>query len=237
MIEALRAILELSRVDEERRDVEHEDGALPGRRAVLVAEREALETGLAEAREGLGAAEHAQRQLEAALADTEADLARLESQQSQVASNEAYRTLLHEMEVAREKISAHETSILEAMDQVEAAQGALSRAEEAGRLGEARIREQEGALDARAEQLAKDRVRLEETRAAQCARLSDDLVKRYEKIASHRHPAAVLVSGEICPGCQVGIPPQLLLDLISAEDPVHCDSCRRFLIHQRLVEG
>jgi predicted nucleic acid-binding Zn-ribbon protein len=61
------------------------------------------------------------------LQDQEALLKRLEGQQFQVKSNDAYTALLHEMEHAKQAISDCETRILESMDAIETSRSELTR--------------------------------------------------------------------------------------------------------------
>ena len=72
------------------------------------------------------AAEQEQRRHEAAVADREALVKKLEGQQFQVKSNDAYKALLHEIDQARAGISEAETRILEAMEGIEAMRAAYS---------------------------------------------------------------------------------------------------------------
>ena len=87
-----------------------------GRRAAATQQRGASETRLVDAREELTQAEAAQRKSEAAAQDQEALLKKLQGQQFQVKTNDAYTALLHEMERAQAAISEAETHVLEAME-------------------------------------------------------------------------------------------------------------------------
>ena len=62
------------------------------------------------------------------------------------------------------------------------------------------------------------------------AQITGDLISRYELIFSRRGGTAVVeVSGGICQGCYMNIPPQLSNEIIRS-DKVHlCPSCQRIL--------
>jgi predicted nucleic acid-binding Zn-ribbon protein len=70
--------------------------------------------------------------------------------------------------------------------------------------------------------------------AAQIAR---DLISRYELIFSRRGGTAVVeVSGGICQGCYMNIPPQLWNEIIRSEKVHLCPSCQRILYCRPAIE-
>jgi hypothetical protein len=62
------------------------------------------------------------------------------------------------------------------------------------------------------------------------SQLANDLISRYELIFSRRGGTAVVeVSGGICQGCYMNIPPQLGNEIIKSEKLHLCPSCNRIL--------
>lgn len=62
------------------------------------------------------------------------------------------------------------------------------------------------------------------------AQIGRDLISRYELIFSRRGGTAVVeVSGGICQGCYMNIPPQLWNEIIRSEKVHLCPSCQRIL--------
>jgi len=118
MLQGIQALLELSRVDVQIAELEDEQRGLPAARAALVQEREKGLAAVEAAQAAVVAAEQEQRRHEAAVADREALVKKLEGQQHQIKTNEAYKVLLHEIDQARAAISDAETKILEAMEQI-----------------------------------------------------------------------------------------------------------------------
>jgi predicted nucleic acid-binding Zn-ribbon protein len=169
--------------------------------------------------------------------DQQAILSKLESQQHQVKSNEAYTALLSEMEQAKEAISEAETHVLEAMDGIEAARTTLAAAEERVARSLREIEAEEQACDAQESELA-ERVRnLEAERTGLLGGLERELAARYDKVAGRRIPAVVVVVRETCEGCRVGIPPQSFIEILKGKSLVACGTCQRLLIHQDHVPG
>ncbi len=230
MLEGLKKLVDLQRLDGERAAFEEEFSAIPGRRTGLVETLSRCEERLENAREQLKGSELEQRRVEQALQEQEALLQRLEGQQNQVKSNSAYTALLHEMEVARQAISGCETGILEGMETVENARESLV-AEESEVVAERKRAEVTGkTLDEREGHLSVEIARLSEAREQVCNGLEAALLDRYQKILARRQPALVLVTGEMCSGCRVGIPAQDFIEVLRSEAIITCMSCGRILL-------
>ena len=105
MLQGLTQLLELQRLDDQLVDSQTEHDGIPARRDRIAEERSATDERLSTAKQSLEDAQLAMRQAESALQDRETLLEKLEGQQFQVKSNDAYSALLHEMAQAREAIS------------------------------------------------------------------------------------------------------------------------------------
>jgi len=237
MRESLRKLVALQQVDDDLARVRTELEALPKRRAAAEAEREAAEAALAEARGSLAAAERRVRELEAQVEDTEAHKQRLEGQSAMAKSNLAYTALMSEIAHAKERIEQLEAQEYEAIEAVDTARESLAAREKAARAVGARVREELARLEALGAELAKESERLELGRDEAASRLDPELYARYEKVAERRRPAVALISGEICSGCRVGIPPQSIVNMLSGQSIVACGSCKRILVHESALAG
>jgi hypothetical protein len=234
---ALQQLLELSRVDMQLAGLEEQRGAIPGRRAAALTQRGTSEKRLEDAREQVTQAEQAQRRSEAVAADQETLLRKLQGQQLQVKTNEAYTALLSEMERAQGAISEAETHVLEAMDAIEQSRGRLREVEAELRNVRAHTESEEQACDALEKQLSEQVAKLREARDAAASRLEARLLLRYEKIAPRRRPAVTFVVAQICNGCRVGIPPQVLIEIQRAAEPISCPNCNRILVLEDRLRG
>lgn len=230
MIEGLKQLIELQELDDALAAAEGELGRLPVTRARFAEQRAAAEVRVAEAQQALQAAEGLQRGAETRLQDQEALLAKLESQQHQVKSNDAYTVLLREMEEAKEAISEAETQILETMETIEAAGVAHERteAEVAAFLGS--LVDEETALDAREQKLEARAAELRGHREGLREQLPPELLGQYETIAKRCTPAVAHVVRQICQGCRLNIPPQLHIELRDTTRLHVCPNCRRILV-------
>lgn len=235
MLEGLKHLLELQRLDGEIAAREDTLALIPEQRKRLVESRDACAARLAETREGLQTQEMNQRQSETALQDQEALLTKLESQQFQVKDNTAYTALLSEMEHAKEAISQAETGILEGMEAVEAARAALAAAEGEDRDTQTRADTEEQTITAREAKLTAEVGDLTGERAQVGPKLDADILAAYERVASRRRPALALVSEEMCTGCRVGIPAQNYIEILKGERLISCGICQRILLHPDMV--
>jgi predicted nucleic acid-binding Zn-ribbon protein len=231
VLEGLRQLIELQKLDDELHRREREQASIPEQRARRQEERTAAESRAEQATQALEAAAHELRQAETALQDREALKTKLEGQQFQVRSNEAYTALLHEIEAATRAISDLETRILEAMDSLEKARGEKASAEKGCEAAVARIEADEQALDAREKALAAETEALQADRQGLCARIEPALLDQYTRVAGRRRPAVVTVAHELCGGCRVNIPPQHFVEIQSQERVVVCGHCHRILVH------
>jgi predicted nucleic acid-binding Zn-ribbon protein len=155
---------------------------------------------------------------------------RLESQQFQVKTNDAYTALLHEIERAQRTISECETRLLEGMDAIESARAVCASAEVAGREAAARLDAEGETLDAREQQLDAELVRLRAERQRVIAASDPKLIEQYEKIATRRRPATVRIRGTLCLGCRVDIPPQQCIEIQRCERIITCGNCQRIVL-------
>jgi predicted nucleic acid-binding Zn-ribbon protein len=235
--ESLRKLVDLWRVDDALLTAEAELAELPARRAAAEHDREAADAAAAEAKAALQAREGEHREAEKRLAEAEASIQRLKAEQATTRDNNRYRAIDDvDIPAIRRACDEIETRILEAMESVDEARRAHAAAEAAARSAAKRLAEQLARADARAAELAKEIERLRGARAEIAPGVDPELRAQYERVASRRRPALVLVSGAICPGCRVGIPPQILVDLISNERMAACESCKRILIHPSLLD-
>ena len=233
MLDGLQQLIDLQALDDQRAELRGQQERIPEQRTALDEARAAAEAEIASAGERVQAAEVDQRRAESELQDQEALVQRLEGQQSQVKTNEAYTALLHEIDAAREAISTCETRILEAMDGIEAARTRRSEAEAVLDREQQRIGAELKRLDERQAELESRAAELDRDREALVTRIDAGLLARYEKIAARHGSAVARVHRETCQGCRVNIPPQMHIELLRGESLITCQRCKRILVPQK----
>ena len=236
MVEALERLLELQRLDDQLIALEGERDAAPERHGRIAARRADCDARLDAGKQSLRDAEAAQRRAEQDLQEQEALHTKLESQQHQVKSNEAYTALLQEMEAARQAISDCETRILEGMEGIEGAKAALEEAERQVAEERGQLDAEERALTAREEEVGQGIARLRGEREA-FSDIPAPLLQRYERVSARRRPAVVVIRKEVCAGCQVDIPAQAFIEILRGEEIVACGTCTRILVHEEKLSA
>jgi predicted nucleic acid-binding Zn-ribbon protein len=230
MLQGIQTLLELSKVDVQIAELEDEQRGLPAARAALAQEREKGNAAVEAAQAAVVAAEQEQRRHEAAVADREALVKKLEGQQHQIKTNEAYKVLLHEIEQARAAISDAETKILEAMEGIESARAALDRARAAAKGVEDRAAQQERVFAQREESIGQTLGNLRRDRAALAGGVDSTMLQRYDRIVVRRRPAVAIADRGRCMGCHVSVPPQVVLELRRGTGLQTCGNCQRILV-------
>lgn len=230
MLEGLQQLIELQGLDSELAQLQGEQDAIPDRRVSLSQERADCATKVSEAGEALRDAEGRQRQAEAGLADQQAVVQRLEGQQFQVKTNDAYTALLREIDQAKQAISDCETTILESMEAIEGAGARLAETESESSESGARIDAEEKALDVHEKDVLEKLESARSRREGMAAGVDSALLAQYTRIAKRRSPAIAVVTGEMCLGCRVDIPPQSYIEILKGEKLITCGNCQRILI-------
>ncbi|HMF51912.1 MAG TPA: C4-type zinc ribbon domain-containing protein [Candidatus Saccharimonadales bacterium] len=107
--------------------------------------------------------------------------------------------------------------------QIQAKESEMDALQEELKQKQGELREQIGGIENAVSQAATRRQGI-------AAQLANDLVSRYELIFARRGGTAVVeVSGGICQGCYMNIPPQLGNEIIRNEKLHLCPSCQRIL--------
>ena len=156
------------------------------------------------------------------------------NQSGEVKTNEAYKALLHEIQIAEDEMAKAEDRLLERMvageefdRQVKAAEAALKEIEAAAGKERQAI---QGEYNATQKELAA----AEAVRAAAVAAVPEDLVTHYERIAKkHGGIALAEIRGEGCGQCGVLIRPHVIQQLQrdSQDGFFHCETCTRILYY------
>jgi predicted nucleic acid-binding Zn-ribbon protein len=153
-------------------------------------------------------------------------------QTSQIKTNEAYRALQHEVQLAEQEIAKAEDRLLEQMvaseeydRRIKAAEAALKEVEQV----EGVLRSTAEAERAVAEKELADG---EAERGRAIAEIPENLLDHYERIVKKHHGVALAeVRGEKCGACGMIVRPHVIQEMRRAdvEQMFHCETCTRIL--------
>ena len=145
MRQAIKDLLVLQAEDLRIRDLKTRFASIPGERAALVAEFDVVRKGLEKAKQDKLKVEQAAKQQAAATKSAQETLQALMIKSTSVKKINEYNAILAEIETAKKNISDSETREIELIDEQEAADKALVKAERSykavGRTVQAEVRE------------------------------------------------------------------------------------------------
>jgi predicted nucleic acid-binding Zn-ribbon protein len=155
-------------------------------------------------------------------------------QMSQVKTNESYKALQHEIEMAEAEIAKAEDRLLEQMvsgeeydRRIKAAEKALKEVEELVRVERAHIEEDRAATEKKNAELLAERARV-------VAEIPENLLDHYERIAKkHNNIALAEVRDEKCSACGMRVRPHVFQEMNrrTSEEMFHCETCTRILYY------
>lgn len=218
---------------------------LDGEKGQLLAQSQALEATVAEARDRIARLrEEAQtlatdkEALEASLGGEQENIVRSESHQKEIKTQKEYQAVSKEISGAKKLIAELEDQILQKINALEELSGEIVKREaELGEL-ESNVDTQQAEVKAKVESLeagiAADAVAREEAVKG----LPASVMKRYDRLRDQRRGVAVVEAREgNCLGCNMHLPPQLYNMLYRADDVITCPHCQRILVMRQEVEG
>ncbi|MCX7919599.1 MAG: C4-type zinc ribbon domain-containing protein [bacterium] len=147
-----------------------------------------------------------------------------------VKTNEQYNALKHEIALAKEKISKTEDKILELMDKIDNIKRVWDEEKKKVEEGKQRFAEEEKKIHREEAELKEQIARYETERATLANNIEPSLLNVYQRI-SKRYNGLALVSikGDVCQGCFLRLPPQVVNEVKKNERIIKCENCARIL--------
>jgi uncharacterized protein len=147
-----------------------------------------------------------------------------------VKTNEQYNALKHEINQVKEKISKTEDTILELMDKLDTAKRVWDEQKKKVEDGKRIFAEEEKKILAE-EALVKGQVAELESKRKGIADTIDTIsLSSYQKISQRWNGQALAsIKGEICQGCSMKLPPQVIAEVNKNDKIVRCENCARIL--------
>jgi predicted nucleic acid-binding Zn-ribbon protein len=165
-----------------------------------------------------------------------AKLSKLKDQSNSVKTNKEYTAMLHEIQMAEEKIRSEEDKILEIMEEMETKEHDLNAAENQLKAKTALLEEEIRRCEASVPSLEMELARLQDEKKAMESLVEPELLARYRRIAEVRRGIALAeAKDELCTACHVRIRPQVFADLLRTENIHACDSCSRILFSREVL--
>jgi uncharacterized protein len=155
-------------------------------------------------------------------------------QTSQIKTNEAYKALQHEVQMAEAEIAKAEDRLLEQMVASEEYDRRIKASEKALKEMEEIVRGERSKIEAEKAAAEKDFAGLTSERARLSAEIPEDMRDHYERIAKkHNGVALAEVRDEKCTACGMRVRPHVFQEMrrASSEEMFHCETCTRILYY------
>ncbi|MGA9564088.1 MAG: C4-type zinc ribbon domain-containing protein [Candidatus Korobacteraceae bacterium] len=232
MTSDLQSLIELQQIDSQIAALRAEVAALPKHVAEietkLAGSKSKVETAIAAGK----ADETARRKHESDIQDQQQKISKYRDQSLNVKTNQEYKALMEEIKFAEQKITASEDKILEIMVAADSRKEALKKAE-------AQLKADTGENDREKEE-ARQRTAIDEAALAELATrrnalrtgVSEEVLRHYDHVLKVRGTALAAVSdNEQCGACSVMLRPQVFQEVMTNEQFMTCDYCRRILYY------
>ena len=234
MLKTVQDLLALQSVDLRLHDVRAQLAAYPKKLADADARVASAKDGLAKSKAAQLAVIKDRKKYELDVEQFKERVRKYRDQTSQVKTNEAYKALQHEIEMAEQDIAKAEDRLLEQMvageeydRQIKASEILVKEVEAAMGRERAEIQTEKAASE-------KEFAELNAERALAVAKIPENLLDHYERIIKkHNGVALAEVRDEKCAACGMRIRPHVFQEMrrASSEEMFHCETCTRILFY------
>jgi uncharacterized protein len=155
-------------------------------------------------------------------------------QTSQIKTNESYRALLHEVQMAEDEIAKAEDRLLEQMVASEEYDRRIKASEKALKDVEQVERVQRSTVEADRAVAEKDLADLNSERTRAVAEIPENLLDHYDRIVrKHNGVALAEVRNEKCGACGMIVRPHVIQEMRRADsaEMFHCETCTRIIYY------
>jgi len=231
----LKELLGLQDVDKRLNAVRDRLATFPKRLAIVDARLAAGKAELEKNKESHTTALKDRKKYELDVEQWKEKVRKYKDQAFQVKTNEAYKTLQHEIEMAEAEIAKAEDRLLEEMVSSEQYDRQVKAAEKSFKLTEEEVRGERAKIESEKAVAEKERAAVEAERAKVVTAIPEDLLDHYQRIAKkHGGVAVAEVRGEACSACGARIRPHVF-QILSRDDNqqelYHCELCTRILYY------
>ena len=232
MTSDLKILIELQQIDSQIAALRAEIAELPKHvaeiEAKLAGSKAKVEATLAAAKSD----EAARRKHESDIQDQQQKISKYRDQSLNVKTNHEYKALMDEIKFAEAKIAASEDKILEIMVAADVRKESLKKAE-------AELKSDTAENDREKEE-ARQRTAVDEAALAELttrrnairAGIGEDVLRQYDHVLKVRGSAlAPVYENQLCSACSVMLRPQVFQEVMTNEQFMTCDYCRRILYY------
>ena len=230
----LQKLLELQNVDVRLNEVRSRLAAFPKKLADADARAAAAKAELDHSKAAQLASFKDRKKYELDVEQLKDRVRKYRDQGSQVKTNEAYKALQHEVQMAEAEIAKAEDRLLEQMVAGEEYDRRIKSAEAALKEVEAVVKVQRATIETEKAAAEKALAELTAEREAIDAAIPENLMDHYERIAKkHNGVALAEIRDEKCGACGMRIRPHVFQEMrrLGSEEMFHCETCTRIIYY------
>ena len=237
MFDLIEKLLVLQDRDRKIHRVQQELAHISPERDGLKAKAAATQSQLEAAKTRVKQIESERKRLELDVEAKKSQIEKYANQQLQTRKNEEYRALAHEIDGCKADITKIEDKEIELMEQAEAAQKDVGRANQEAAAAKKLVDDQIGQLDQREENLKKELTTLQSGRSELATAVDEVARSRYERLLKSKGDNVVVgIHHGVCGGCHMKLTAQVLVSCKSQKEIVSCPNCGRILYYTRDME-
>jgi uncharacterized protein len=233
-MKVLQDLLELQSVDLRLNDVRTRLAAFPKKIAEVDARVAAAKTDLEQSKASQLATIKDRKKYELDVEQWKDRVRKYKDQTSQIKTNEAYKALQHEVEMAEAEIAKAEDRLLEQMVAAEEYDRRVKASDKLLKEVEIIAAGQRARIDAEKAQAEQEIAQLDAERSRVVALISENLLDHYDRISKkHHHVVLAEVRDEKCSACGMRVRPHVFQEMRRAntEEMFHCETCTRILYY------
>jgi predicted nucleic acid-binding Zn-ribbon protein len=230
MFSDLQHLIHLQELDLAAERTRRRIADMPAARAALEQRVAVRQEAVDAAKQRIAANQTARRDIDRDLAAVQGRLSKFKNQLMEVKTNKEYQAMQKEMSVAEEEVSAHETRMLERMEEADVLAADLKAAEAALKADQAEVARELQQLETERVAVEAELQRTTDERRALAAQISKEALAVFDRVAHGRKGLAVAEARDgLCTVCHVRLRPQVFNDVRHNDRLIQCESCTRIL--------
>jgi predicted nucleic acid-binding Zn-ribbon protein len=240
VLKILQDLLELQAVDMRLQDVHARVVAFPKKIAEAEARKAAAKAELEKSKVAQLATVKDRKRYELEVEGWKEKVRKYKEQTSQIKTNEAYKALQHEVQMAEEQIAKAEDRLLEQMVSGEEYDRRIKASEKVLKEVEEIVRGERSKIEAERAEDEKALAELNTKRTAIVPRIPEKMMDHYDRIVKKHHGVALAeVRDEKCTACGMRVRPHVFQEMrrANSEEMFHCETCTRILYYYEPVSS
>lgn len=226
----LRRLVELQKIDKEAFDYRQELKDKPIQLVQLEEEFERQKAGLKSLEEKSKALQVERKNKELDLKSKEGEITKANTQLMQIKTNKEYTAKLTEIENLKADKSIMEEKILLLYDEMDTLTEKINKEKRFLTEQEKKFLSQKKEIEEAIKDLEAKVKTLEGQRLQQLPDADKDILARYERILERKNGVAIVpVQGDVCGGCFMNVPSQVINEIKMHDRLIVCEMCARIL--------